>query len=229
MGVDEKEKKIQTRGQGSTGIVVDSLNGREAPGRAGALPREPLTSGGRLGYGHPRQSTDGRVSAARPPACPPPYPPRVRPPGAAARRWPASSDASGDSRQLQRSGPPGAAPLPPLPAAAALTSERTRHRQPPTALTLFGERTNTLEATASPPPPSARPAPAHAHAGSALPGSWDARAARREGEFSPRRSSVPPPAGGDMEAGVRALVQPSSAGKPLRSPPRLLPVRSSLR
>lgn len=205
------------------------LNGREAPGRAGALPRKPLTSGGRLGYGHPRQSTDGRVSVARPPASPPPYPPRVRPPGAAARRWPASSDASGDSRQLQRSGPPSAAPLPPLPAAAALTSERTRHRQPPTALTLFGERTNTLEATASPPPPSARPTPAHAHAGSALPGSWDARAARREGEFSPRRSSAPPPAGGDLEAGVRALVQPSSAGKPLRSPPRLLPVRSSLR
>lgn len=137
-GSTRKKKKIQTRGQGSTGIVVDSLNGREAPGRAGALPREPLTSGGRLGSGHPRQSTDGPVSAARPPACPPPYPPRVRPPGAAARRWPASSDASGGPRQLQRSGPPGAArparprcPRFPPPPRLPANARDTASRQPP--------------------------------------------------------------------------------------------------
>lgn len=64
--------------------------------------------------------------------------------------------------------PRPAAPLPPLPAAAAaaLTSERTSDRRRPTALTLFREQTNTLEATASP-PPSARPATAHARAGPA--------------------------------------------------------------
>lgn len=125
---------IQTRGQGSTGIVVDSLNGREAPGRAGALPREPLTSGGRLGSGHPWQPTDGRVSAARPPSCPPPpYPPRVRPPGAAARRRPASSDASGGPRQTAPEGRPSRrGPAAPASRRRRRAYQRT-HETPPDA------------------------------------------------------------------------------------------------
>lgn len=140
----------------------------------------------------------------------------------------AATDRPTDRPTTLRSGPPGAAPPPALPAAAAaaLTSERTRDRRRPTARTLFRERTNTLEATASP-PPSARPL-LRTRAQAPPPARGARREARREGEFSARLSWAPPSAGGDSEAGVSPRVQPS-AGKPLGWPPRPLPVRSSLR
>lgn len=77
--------------------------------------------------------------------------------------------------------PPGSAPVPPLPAAAALTSERTSVRRRPTALTLFRERTNTLEGTASPPVSAARYCAGARRLRPRLVGTR--RGARREGEF----------------------------------------------
>lgn len=225
----KKKSKPEVRGRRESSLIRST----DVKPRAGQAPSRGNPS--RLAGGSAPVTRDSPRTDQSPRPGPPPARRRTHPVSAlpgllpdGGRLPPTPRAAPDSSRGAARPARPRCPRFPPPPRLPA-NARDTASRQPPTALTLFGERTNTLEATASPPPPSARPTPAHAHAGSALPGSWDARAARREGEFSPRRSSAPPPAGGDMEAGVRALVQPSSAGKPLRSPPRLLPVRSSLR
>lgn len=203
------------------------------PRGAGQAPSRgsPSRLAGRLGSrspaaAHGRTSLRGPAPLLPAAAVPTPCPPSRGwlPDGG---RLPPTPRAAPDG-QPPRGGPPGAAPLPPLPAAAAaLTSERTRHGRTSTALTLSGERTNTLEATASPPPLQRRPLLRTRT--QAPPPSARGMRARHAGKesFLDARSSAPPPAGGELGAGVRALVQPSSAGKPLGSPPRLLPVRSS--
>lgn len=159
------EQKIQTRGQGSTGIVVYSLNERVSPG-PGSRHRGRAS---RLedGFSPVTRDSPRRVSAARPgAACPPNQPVsalpgktdhRLLPDGGKLPQTPrAATDSPQGAARPARPRCPRFPPRPPrLPANA-------RDHGSATVFTLFRERTNTLEGTASP-PPSARCATAHAH------------------------------------------------------------------
>lgn len=170
------EQKIQTRGQGSTGIVVYSLNERVSPG-PGSRHRGRAS---RLedGFSPVTRDSPRRVSAARPgAACPPNQPVsalpgktdhRLLPDGGKLPQTPrAATDSPRGAARPARPRCPRFPPRPPrLPANA-------RDHGSATVFTLFRERTNTLEGTAS--PPRQRGALLRTRTGSAPPpGSWGA-------------------------------------------------------
>lgn len=201
-------------------MVVDSLNGREAPGRAGALPREPLTSGGEArlrspAAAHGRTSLRGPAPLLPAAAVPTPCPPsRGCCPTAAGFLRRLGRPPTDSPRGAARPARPRCLRFPPPPPRLPANARDTAGRQPP-SLSSGSELTRSKRPPRHPP---LQRRPLLRTRTQAPPSSARGMRARHAGKesFLDARSSAPPPAGGGAGSGSQGAGAAEQRGKAAR-------------